>query len=194
MYTCKLHSKYYKNILYSNFLDINFKWLFRNNNVFSTIMILLKWKPKNYNQKSFLISIMLIEFLLKGPFINVSLFKNSYIFIKSYISKKTIAVTYILKLQTAFIFLDSFLTNIYWAIYDKTHLLSKNQLEFNFNKLPSINYKISKILDITSFVRNKIQLESYFLRKTYSFQIFFPGMNLLYYLWWIRCFGFYKFI
>lgn len=125
---------------------------------------------------------MLIEFLLKGPFINTSLFKNFSIFMKSYLSKKTIAVTYVLKLQNSFIFLDFFLTHIYWSVYDKTPLLSKTQLEFNFTKLPSINYQISKILDLTPFVRHKIQLESYFLKKSYSFQIFFPGMNLLYYL------------
>ena len=194
MSNSKLQSKYYKNILSSNFIKLNRNWLFKNDTAFNKIMILLKWKPKNYNKKSFLISIMLLEFLLKGPFVNTSLSKNSSIFIKSLLSKKTINITYILKLENSFIFLDFFLTHIYWATYDENYLLSKTEIEFDFNKLPHVNYKITKLLDLTLFDRNKIKLEKYFLKKNYSFQIFFPDMNLLFYLWWVRCLGFYKFI
>lgn len=173
---------------------MTFESLFYNDSLFNKIMILLRWKPKKYNKKPFVLSIMLIEFLLKGPFMSPSVHTNSSIFIKSNSSKKIVSLTYILKLQISFIFLDFFLTHIYWTLNQATKLLNTDSLELNFQTLPSPNYTISKILDSTLFVRNKIQLESFFLKKNYDFKIVFLGINYVHYLWWARCFGFYKFI
>lgn len=48
--------------------------------------------------------------------------------------------------------------------------------------LSSINYTINKLLDLTLFIKNKIKLERYLLRRLYSFNLIFPIENYLCYI------------
>lgn len=79
----------------------------------STAIVSLNCSPKQYNQKVFLISLLLIEYLLKGPYLNIQNKKYNFIFIKTFVSKKSINIQYLLDDKSLFIFLDSFLTDIY---------------------------------------------------------------------------------
>jgi hypothetical protein len=124
---------------------------------------------------------MLLEFVLKGPSLNMNSIQSSFAFLKSFINKKIVTVTYTLKNIDMYIFLDSFITNIYWRINEKTNITT-NELKVDFEHLTSVNYNITKLLDIANYIGNKIQLESYLIRRSYSFNIVFSSLNLLYYL------------
>jgi hypothetical protein len=82
---------YYKNFIYSNFFNIDKNWLFSKYSSFNHILILLESTPKIYNQKKFIISLMLLEYILKCKTVSI---KSSVLYTKSFIKKKKISIGY----------------------------------------------------------------------------------------------------
>lgn len=66
-------------------------------------------------------------------------------------------------------------------IYEKILNFNKNKIELNFNNQINYTFKIYKLLDFQTFIKNKLQFESYFLKKNYNFEIIFSGINFPYY-------------
>ena len=193
MYNSKLTSFYFNSIIHNNFININLEWLFNNKSNTDTLLVSLNCSPKYYNKKVLIISLLIIEYIIKGPTINLKDAKYNFIFIKTFISKKKVNIKYLLNNAHAFIFLDNFVTDIYWKIYSKNSAIT-NIINIDLINLSSPIFTIKKLLDLTYFIKNKIKLEKYLFRKAYNFNIVFPIENYLLYLWWVRIIGFNKFI
>lgn len=193
MYNSKLTSLYLKSNIFYNFINSNSKWLLSSSKGIDTTIVSLNCTPKKYNKKTFVISLLMMEYILKGPFLNIQRKKYNFVFLKSFVSKKKINIQYVLNNANAFMFIDNFITDMYWMILEENPKFT-NTVKLDMNKLATITYTVEKLLDFTSFIKNKIRLERYLLRKLYSFNIIFPVGNYLWYLWWIRTLGFYKFI
>jgi hypothetical protein len=55
------------------------------------------------------------------------------------------------------------------------------EINYELDKLAAVNYNVTKLLDLTIMIRNKIRIENYILRKIYIFKICFFGLSYLHY-------------
>lgn len=64
---------------------------------------------------------------------------------------------------------------------DESMNFLKNKNIININKKKIISLYITKLLDLTHFIQNKIQFEKYFLKKKYKLVFYFLPCTKLYY-------------